>query len=637
MNILQVGYHDINVKTAIDYIKSNYFLLPAIQRNYVWDSTRIADLYDSLYKNYPIGLILLLKLSGKEDKNLMSFYEFNKSKKNNNSLFGTSEYSLDIDDEKYCVLDGQQRLTALYRGLYYEDYYRKRTYNLYFNATADENYENSFFEFKCWEKLLEKDKLELWIKVSEIYEISYGDTTAIEALIDKSLSAINYDWLYTQKRNGTKKEKTAQWAQKQIATYKELADLIQKNKENLIKNINKLINVLRNKNCIGYQLIDYTNLSVEEKSMRILSIFTRLNQGGVKLSPSSLLYSQIAAYSKNYNIDNIRGLFDEYIKELNAPSPNICFSLENYMRLLWLIFGGSSFKAFFVSKDIKKCSEDDLRKAKDCLIQARQVFIEANFSFYGNLPYNMFLPIAYYFYHCGKLSSTDKLTACYEIAKYYEAVLSSGYFSVHSDSVLYNLKTAFEKNQDKLGLFQNKVFDFRILQSQVNSTTTSKGKKLEINNETVEKILNLDYREDKSEILKILYLLNKDWMKIKRTVDDIDHIHPKKYSDPQTFKSANVPESLYHVFVEKHNLLPNLQLLSAQENRTEKQGLPLKIWMKKYNQNYTSYAAANIIVDNKEIAKLNWDYFDFENFEIFFNNRRDALKNYMYEIFGITP
>lgn len=46
------------IRTLIDEIKSNRMRLPEMQRAYVWKSTQVRDLLDSLYRKYPTGTIL---------------------------------------------------------------------------------------------------------------------------------------------------------------------------------------------------------------------------------------------------------------------------------------------------------------------------------------------------------------------------------------------------------------------------------------------------------------------------------------------------------------------------------------------------------------------------------------------------
>ena len=45
----------ISISDAIEYIEQRKFLLPAIQRKFVWSSEQIEVLFDSIMRDYPIN------------------------------------------------------------------------------------------------------------------------------------------------------------------------------------------------------------------------------------------------------------------------------------------------------------------------------------------------------------------------------------------------------------------------------------------------------------------------------------------------------------------------------------------------------------------------------------------------------
>ena len=50
---------DTTVKDLVGMIQRGELRLPEMQRRYVWRSTRVRDLLDSLYRGYPSGSILV--------------------------------------------------------------------------------------------------------------------------------------------------------------------------------------------------------------------------------------------------------------------------------------------------------------------------------------------------------------------------------------------------------------------------------------------------------------------------------------------------------------------------------------------------------------------------------------------------
>lgn len=47
------------VETLLTNIKTGEMAIPEMQRPFVWDSTKVRDLMDSLYKGFPVGYIVL--------------------------------------------------------------------------------------------------------------------------------------------------------------------------------------------------------------------------------------------------------------------------------------------------------------------------------------------------------------------------------------------------------------------------------------------------------------------------------------------------------------------------------------------------------------------------------------------------
>ena len=48
----------ITIEKVIREIQANKYILPAIQREFVWSSEQIEKLFDSLMRGYPIGSFL---------------------------------------------------------------------------------------------------------------------------------------------------------------------------------------------------------------------------------------------------------------------------------------------------------------------------------------------------------------------------------------------------------------------------------------------------------------------------------------------------------------------------------------------------------------------------------------------------
>ena len=86
---------DYNLQSLIHQIDMGTIGLPDIQRPFVWKDTKVRDLFDSMYKGYPVGYFL--------------FWENGLS--NSSRSIGTNGKQKTPD---LLIVDGQQRLTSLY-------------------------------------------------------------------------------------------------------------------------------------------------------------------------------------------------------------------------------------------------------------------------------------------------------------------------------------------------------------------------------------------------------------------------------------------------------------------------------------------------------------------------------------------
>ena len=103
------------IKDTLDAIQRRDLVLPAIQREFVWNKKKICRLFDSLMQGYPFGIFLYWQVEP-ENSGKFKFYDFvlNYNQRDN----ARCPELPDMPNQKLtAVLDGQQRLTALNIGL----------------------------------------------------------------------------------------------------------------------------------------------------------------------------------------------------------------------------------------------------------------------------------------------------------------------------------------------------------------------------------------------------------------------------------------------------------------------------------------------------------------------------------------
>ena len=110
--------NNVSVSTLLGCVSDGTIARPEIQRPFVWDSTKVRNLIDSLYKGYPVGYIITWKSPDVKLKD------------------GTAS------EGKQVLIDGQQRITALTAALLGQEVldnnYKKKRIKIAFNIKEEE-------------------------------------------------------------------------------------------------------------------------------------------------------------------------------------------------------------------------------------------------------------------------------------------------------------------------------------------------------------------------------------------------------------------------------------------------------------------------------------------------------------------
>lgn len=281
----------LTINRVIKDIDAKKYLLPSIQREFVWDTGQIEKLFDSLMMDYPINSFLFWKVS-KENTKEFKFYEFLRDYHQRENRHNPKA-NLNGTDDIVAILDGQQRMTSLYIGLkgtyaYKLSYKRwdnpkaypkRRLYlNLLQPAEDREDFKYDFLfltddEVKEDHEYRDEDgkRHYFWFPVGEILNIIQEEDVN-EYLIDNELNALP-------------DKEQAKFANKAIF---------------------RLFGAIHRKETISYYLEESQELD------KVLNIFIRVNSGGTPLSYSDLLLSfATAQWEKLDAREEINGAVDE--------------------------------------------------------------------------------------------------------------------------------------------------------------------------------------------------------------------------------------------------------------------------------------------------------------------------------------
>lgn len=83
-----------SVRTLVDEIGRGRIALPDLQRPFVWSASQVRNLFDSMYRGYPVGYLLFWETGADTSRRSIG--------------------SAQTDSAAHLVIDGQQRTTALY-------------------------------------------------------------------------------------------------------------------------------------------------------------------------------------------------------------------------------------------------------------------------------------------------------------------------------------------------------------------------------------------------------------------------------------------------------------------------------------------------------------------------------------------
>lgn len=569
----------ITIKTALDKIQESRYLLPAIQREFVWKSEQIEKLFDSLINDYPIGSFLFWEV--KEPKNY-KFYEFIK-KYHQKETNHNQEICLTDDKEVIAVLDGQQRLTALYIGLL-GTYTEKLPYYRWDNSKAFPD------KYLCINLL---DKIEEEVDDINKYEFKFCTKKEIEKKDNKNF------WFKVG--NILNLKSSFEITKKTMEILEGYSDVIIENASN---KLSKLHNIVFNRPIINYYLEEENNLD------KVLNIFLRVNSMGTKLNYSDLLLSIATAQWKDRDA---RKEINELVDELNKIGDGFNLDKDFVLRAsLYLTKGIKNIR--FKVDNFKKENMDLIEKNWDNIANSLNVTLNLLKSFgynKDNLSANTpILPIALYILENNiDYKIINHSSFCEDRKLIKEWIIKS------------TLKRIFTGSENIAKIVRDIVLESGVnvfpLKEIKEKLKTIPGRNINFNEDEIKGLLDYGYYDEGAfSILQLLYP-NLDY----RNKFHIDHIYPKSKFNQKYLKKQGIDiKDLYD-----SNYLANLQLLDGNQN-LEKSNKEFKDWLEENfsEEEKIEYFKRNYIPSNID--------FTFENYNNFLLARDELLLKQLKKI-----
>jgi hypothetical protein len=571
----------ITISSVVEGIDRRRYLLPAIQREFVWKPDQIEQLFDSIMRGYPIGSLLFWDVEP-EWQARYQFYEFvrdyhEKSARHNPKANLAGVHGLTA------VLDGQQRLTSLYIGLKGSYAYRTK----YTWAHLDAN----FPVRKLYLDLLEAD-----MDWDGGYSFKFMTTKERDKHPDRWFEVgqiLNFEGLrdingYLQARPDLAASKFASDT---------LMDLFQR------------VRVDHSMNFF---------LEKDQDLDKVLHIFIRVNSGGTQLSYSDLLLSVAVAQWKRLDA---REEITRLVDDLNDIGAGFRFDRDFVLKaclaltdLPSVVFKVTNFTANNMERieDAWATVEANLRSA---------VALVASFGFSASTltSLNSVIPIAYYLMKRGHgpgwVDAASGERERESIRRWHMAALLKGTFGDQADTVLTTIRAAIA---DTTGAFPVDEINTRLLLI---------GKSVRFELAEVDALLDAKYGQRQAfQVLSMLYGY-VDY----RNVFHQDHVHPKSRFTIKRLIDVGFDEAEARWMADRVNDLANLQMLGGPQN-LDKGAQPFADWLATA---YPDAAARSAYLDRQYIPR---DVgVDLGSFKDFFVARRTLMRDALARTLGTNP
>ena len=567
-------------------ISKNKYVLPSIQREYVWDTTQIETLFDSLMQDYPIGAFLFWEIS-KDKLGDYDFYEFLKNYHEKTSLHN-KKADLKGADGVTAVLDGQQRLTSIYIGLkgsyaYRLKYKQKKNDNaypvrkLYLNLISSAKDSSNKYDFQfliCND--VKNSEGEYWFEVGNILDMQ--DLGDVATYVTDNIS-YSEDYQYSRE-------------QAKFAT-------------NTLSQLHKIIHT-------SLTLSYYKEKSSELD--KVLNIFIRVNSGGTVLTYSDLLLSIASAQWQTYDAGEE---ITEFVDDVNSIGGGFRINKDFVLKTALVLtdFSDIAFKVDNFNKPNMMKIEANWDNIKKAIKQS--VNLVSSFGYTGETlsSNNALIPIAYYLLKIGMpdnfVDSSTRKDNRAKIKKWLIRALLKKAFSGQPDNVIRPIREILKNNGNS---------DFPI--NEIIDKFKGTNKSIQFTEDDIDEYL-LKLKYGARETLSTLMLLYPSLDFSNRFHED--HMYPKSKFKKSYLRKMGVSEEQLDEYINSVNDISNLQLLAAQLNE-EKLNTDFDKWFTdqyKTESDRIQYRTINYLPDIE---------YSYTNFLTVMDQRRKLLKAELLKI-----
>lgn len=565
-------------------IHKREYLMPAIQREFVWSTDQIVRLFDSLMRGYPVGSFLLWQVEPTTAQSY-TFYEFLTNFHERDNPYA-DKATVPSGYGTTAVLDGQQRLTSLNIAMY-GSFAEKKKYawwnspdafpvkRLYLNLVEDPEgeelglrYDLKFLTDK--ESAAEQDAEDKWFRVGAVLDLANSGPAIMKELSERRIID-------------------------QAPAFQRLYDLYE------------AVRVLKPMN---YFLV------TDQDPDKVLEIFVRVNSGGTTLSYSDLLLSMATNQWQELDArEEVRSL----VSDLNSNAGRqFSFSKDVVLKTALTIAGlDVRFKVSNFTQGNMAKVESAWPGIESALLRAAALLQQFGYNERNLTANSVIVPIAHYLHLRGAgdsyLDSTadagDRLALQRWVTR---SLIKRGIWGSGLDTLLTRIRDALTANASG---------GFPV--AEVEAAMAAVGKGLSFDTAEIDELVNLKYAGQRTfSVLSVLY----PGLDLGKKFHE-DHIFPKSRFTRKKLVAVGVPPDEVDAYLDAFNLLPNLQLLAGTANIEKQDTLPAD-WIASA---FPSDEKRETYLDENDLDGLPLDLVDFLDF---YEGRKARVRDRLVKVLG---
>ncbi|MBK8259162.1 MAG: DUF262 domain-containing protein [Polyangiaceae bacterium] len=263
---LSIAASPVKVRDLVSKRRLDQIHVPDLQRGFVWDKQRVRELFDSLYRSYPVGSLLLWKPTWKAGETPVNVRPWDLCEPDQSTGKGVRAQPAKPSPGDVFVLDGQQRLTSLFRVIFdcREPDSTKPDPPLLVSLSRSAEWAEAPFLYRSRNLRREREREGLVVQASVLFAgVRRGDSNGEES---KAVRSAIQAWLNPN----------------DDAFYSAL------------DRANELRNAILNAEVGCYEL------TTEAEDENVIEIFGRLNQQAVRLTPADLAAARLTGKMRDF-------------------------------------------------------------------------------------------------------------------------------------------------------------------------------------------------------------------------------------------------------------------------------------------------------------------------------------------------